>query len=113
MGITVVLGVMAVVYEILGRMMIGKERRKIKETSGKMIYLTGIGIIAAVGIVIVFTVLQSEPGRESPGFWTGFLTVLLLYQAVMEQIFLRDARYPVTTLLTLVLGLVCILLFVL
>ncbi|SFL91280.1 hypothetical protein [Salibacterium qingdaonense] len=113
MGIMVVLIVMAVVYEILGRMMIGKERRKIKETSGKMIYQTGTGMLAAAGVGIVFTVLPSEPGRETPGFWTGFITVLLLYQAAMEQVFLRDARYPVTTLLTLALGLVCIALFVL
>ncbi|SFP69224.1 hypothetical protein [Salibacterium halotolerans] len=54
MRITVVLVVMALVYEALGRMIIGKERRKIKDTTGKKVYLIGISIMAAGGLCDYF-----------------------------------------------------------
>ncbi|MGY4690801.1 DUF4181 domain-containing protein [Salibacterium sp. K-3] len=109
MNLTLMLTVMTAVHQGMGRVLAGKERQTVGDTSGKRIYYTGLTVL----LVTSFFIHVSLEKMDDPVFWTLFLIALLLYQAAMERIYLQEPKYYIASLLTLAIGLLYIQFFVL
>ncbi|MFD2706623.1 hypothetical protein [Salibacterium lacus] len=101
--------IVPIVHQTLARAVMGKDRENVGDTDGKTIYYTGITVLVITGLV-VFAAMEA---KADIAFGTLLMISVMLYQALMERLYLPDPRYYIVTLLTLAAALVYILFFVL
>lgn len=94
---------------IVGRLIVGKERRKIYETDGKYIHIAGLIMIGIVGIWILYDLLDNA--QVMKWFWLLFLTLTVGFQSLMEWKFLKGSKEYIVSLIVLLIGLIYILVF--
>ncbi|SFL91323.1 hypothetical protein [Salibacterium qingdaonense] len=106
---TLLITIVPVIHQTLARAVMGKDREDVSNTDGKTIYYTGIIVLVITGLV-VFAAMEA---KVDIAFWTLLMISVMLYQALMERLYLPDPRYYIVTLLTLAATLVYVLFFVL
>lgn len=95
---------------IVGRLIVGKKRRKISDTDGKNMQFLGLLTIAIIGIwcVFVFDIIATNVMKW---FWLCFLIITVGFQLFLEWKFLKESKEYLVSLIVLMIGLIYILIF--
>lgn len=89
---------------IVGKIIVGKKRRKISETEGKNIEIWGLILIGIIGLCCIYFVLDIMKL-----FWLCFLILIYGFHTFMEWKFLKDSKDYVVSLIVLIIGVIYIL----
>ncbi len=85
--------------------LLGVEKKKISETSGKKVDKWGRGIILVIFLcTLPFFVVQET--NVLKWYWMLYLTALLGFQSILEWKYLKNSKQYVTTLIFLILGVI-------
>lgn len=100
----------SIAYLILSKLFVGKNKRKVSETTGKNIQLWGLVIIGLVSIYCIFA-LDILDNNVMKWFWLSFIIIALGFQSFLEWKFLKEIKQYVVSLFVLMLGLIYIIIF--
>lgn len=103
--------VISIAYPIIGKFMLGSEKRKVSETDGKYIQLSGLLLITIAAVAVILFVVDISDNRKMRYFWLFFVSITFGFQAVVEWKYLKGSREYLVSLMVLMIGLVYILLF--
>ncbi|MFE0505276.1 DUF4181 domain-containing protein [Peribacillus butanolivorans] len=82
--------------------LLGVEKKKISETSGKIVDRWGRGVI----LVIILCTFPSVSTNDMNWFLILNLILLLGFQSILEWKYLKNSKQYVTTLIFLILGVI-------
>ncbi|NYF23398.1 DUF4181 domain-containing protein [Sporosarcina sp. JAI121] len=100
----IVLVISFLLDKILNKLL-GIEKRKISETSGRKIDRWGRGIILVIFLcTLPFVVTQDT--NVMKWYWILYIIVLLGFQSILEWKYLKDSKQHVTTLIYLLLSVI-------
>ncbi|MCT2536214.1 DUF4181 domain-containing protein [Aquibacillus koreensis] len=102
----------AISYNLLRKLLIGEEKKKISETAGKNVYRIGMGIFGLIGILTVIIALDLSDNNSMKWFWSIFITLILGFQSFMDWKFHKNSKEYIVPLIVLVLGIVYIFIFI-
>ena len=103
--------VLSIVNFVIGRLIVGKERGKVSETSGKNIQKIGLVTI----LIIAFSCFYSIDIMDDSvmkWFWFIFYTITLGFHLYLNWVYLRDTNEYFVSLILLIFGVFYILFFV-
>ncbi len=84
--------------------LLGVEKKKVSETSGKKVDRWGRGIILVIFLcTIPFFTLNTDGMKW---YWIFYFIVLFGFQSILEWKYLKNSKQHVTTLIFLMLGVI-------
>lgn len=101
--------VISIAYIIVSKLIVGKRKRKVSETTGENIQICGFAIIGVIGICSILFVLDFFDNNVMKWFWLFFIIVTLGFQSFMEWKFLKESKEYVVSLIVLMIGIIYIL----
>lgn len=108
MGVWALIIVLIILWFLLEKVLnklLGIEKKKISETSGKNIDRWGRGIIVVIFLcTLPFVVIQDTNFLK--WYWILFLIISLGFQFILEWKYLRASKQHIMTLIYLMLGVI-------
>jgi len=103
----IVLAIFFFLLEKIINKLLGVEKKKISETSGKKVDQWGRGIILVFLCTLPFyTFYAMEDTTFIKWYWILYLIVLLGFQSILEWKYLKNSKQYVATLIFLILGVI-------
>lgn len=96
---------------IIGRLIVGKERGKVSETSGKNIQRIGFVTILIIAFSC-FYFIDIMDDNAMKWFWLYFYTITFGFHFYLDWVYLRDTKEYLVSLILLIIGVSYILFFV-
>lgn len=107
-----VLALIFIIEDIFKEWFFGRERIRVKETTGKVITQLGRTILAVISMVIfIFYITKSTSSDTVELFWLSVLSVGLSFHAYTEWRFLKESKEYIITLTLLPISFLIIYLF--
>ena len=103
--------IVSIANAIVGKLILGSNRRKVSETEGKYIQIWGLVVIAILGICSIFFFVDILDANVLKWFWLFFLILTVGFHSFLEWKFLRESKEYVVSLIVLMIGIIYILLF--
>lgn len=103
--VIVVLIIFGLLLEKLLNKLLGIERKKISDTSGKRVDRWGRGIVVVIFLSTYWFIID-EDSNFIKAFWMLYFIFILGYQSIMELIYLKNSKQYISTLIMLFLGLI-------
>ncbi|WP_404451870.1 DUF4181 domain-containing protein [Virgibacillus necropolis] len=94
------------VVEKVTNKILGVERKKVSETSGKNLDFWGRGIILVIFLSTLWFVITNNSDILTKFYWMTYLALLIGFQVIMEFIFIKESKQYISTTLLLILCLV-------
>ncbi|WP_421378480.1 DUF4181 domain-containing protein [Bacillus salacetis] len=95
----------AVVFWLIERLLtmwLGKDKRKISDTDGKLLDRWGRGVILLIALVMLNKVQQMPDSRQAMNiYWMSFAILILGFQSYMQWKFLKGSKEYLKTLIFL------------
>ncbi len=108
MGFWVLIIVLAILVFLLEKIinkLLGVEKKKISETSGKKVDRWGRGIILVIFLCTLPFVITKDT-NVMKWYWILYFILLLGFQSILEWKYLKDSKQHVTTLIFLMLSVI-------
>ncbi|MFJ7978542.1 DUF4181 domain-containing protein [Peribacillus sp. JNUCC 23] len=99
----IVLIILGFLLEIIINKLLGVEKKKISETSGKKVDRWGRGIILVIFLCTLPFVITKDI-NVMKWYWILYLILLLGFQSILEWNYLKNSKQHVTTLIFLMLS---------
>ena len=98
--------ILLLVVEKITNKILGVEKKKISETSGKNIDRWGRGIILVIFLSTLWFVITIDSDILTKLYWMTNLALLIGFQAITEFIFIKKSKQYISTSIMLILGLI-------
>ena len=108
MGFWVLIIVFAVLVFLLDKIvnkLLGIEKKKISETSGRKIDRWGRGIILVI-VLCTLPFVITQDTNVIKWYWMLYLLLLFGFQSILEWKYVKDSKQYVTTLIFLMLSVI-------
>ncbi|MEK5068719.1 DUF4181 domain-containing protein [Sporosarcina sp. FSL K6-1508] len=101
----IVLVILVILLEKILNKLLGVEKKKISETSGKKVDQWGRGIILVLFLCTLPFVITKDI-NVMKWYWILYIILLLGFQSILEWKYLKNSKQHVTTLIFLMLGVI-------
>ena len=100
--------VVSITHYIVGKIIIGKNRKKLSDTNGFIFQISGAIILLFV-IFISYSFLDIMNPDVMKWFWLCILIIILGFNAFLEWKYLNGTKEYIVTLIALAVGLIFVL----
>lgn len=109
---SILIMLLAILGYFLSKWIIGPGRQEMDETEGKYIELWGRRILAIIGLILVFFVIDITDENTIKWFILIFLLIMFGFQSLMEWKYLKNPKEYKVSLLLLLIGIIYWFLFI-
>lgn len=111
LSISILALILSLINFIIGRLIVGKERGKVSETSGKNIQRIGYVTLLIIAFSCIYFIdIMDESVMK--WFWLYFYTITIGFHLCLDWVYLRDTNEYLVSLILLIIGVSYILFFV-
>lgn len=111
LSVPILVLVVSITNMIAGKLILGEDRKKIYETSGKYIYLWGTIILLTIGFGCLFF-LDISDLNVMKWLWLCFSILTVGFYTFLEWMFLKESKEYIVSLIVLTVGLIYTLIFI-
>ena len=101
----IILIILILFLEKIINKLVGVEKKKISETSGKNVDRWGRGIILVIFLCTLPFVITKDT-NVIKWYWILYFVLILGFQSILEWKYLKNSKQYVTTLIFLMLGII-------
>jgi hypothetical protein len=111
-SISILVILLAVLAPLLRKWIVGYERY-ISETNGRRIDFWGRIILVIIFLLLLLFVIDPSDETTLKWFFIVFLTIMAVFQSIIERKYLKNSKEYIVTLLLWIIGIIYFFLFIL